>query len=136
MRPGVASLLARPLPRQAHMTSLCEYFYTITHISLHLLNITIIYLVADRLVLRSANVTVSNSAGYVQRSHELYSSLPPDSRKPPAPIDPSSTYHGFCTRIYRTHAAYSQQVVPYLVRLGLKHYARLFFVLQLRIQPN
>ncbi|CEL54255.1 inorganic pyrophosphatase [Rhizoctonia solani AG-1 IB] len=36
-----------------------------------------------------ANVTVSNSAGYVQRSHELYSSLPPDSRKPPAPIDPS-----------------------------------------------
>ncbi|CAE7168896.1 unnamed protein product [Rhizoctonia solani] len=35
------------------------------------------------------NVTVPNSPGYVERSHSTYTSLPPDSRKPPAPIDPS-----------------------------------------------
>ncbi|CAE6447361.1 unnamed protein product [Rhizoctonia solani] len=36
-----------------------------------------------------ANVTVPNSPGYVDRSNPVYTSLPPDSRKPPAPIDPS-----------------------------------------------
>ncbi|CAE6512342.1 unnamed protein product [Rhizoctonia solani] len=36
-----------------------------------------------------ANVTVPNSPGYVDRSNPIYTSIPPDSRKPPAPIDPS-----------------------------------------------
>ncbi|EUC57338.1 inorganic pyrophosphatase [Rhizoctonia solani AG-3 Rhs1AP] len=36
-----------------------------------------------------ANVTIPNSPGYVERSDSVYTSLPPDSRKPPAPVDPS-----------------------------------------------
>ncbi|CAE6340856.1 inorganic pyrophosphatase [Rhizoctonia solani] len=36
-----------------------------------------------------ANVTTPNSPGYVDRSNPVYTSIPPDSRKPPAPIDPS-----------------------------------------------
>jgi len=36
-----------------------------------------------------ANVTLDKSAGYVDKSNPIYSELPPDSRKPPAPIDPS-----------------------------------------------
>ncbi|CAE6475575.1 unnamed protein product [Rhizoctonia solani] len=36
-----------------------------------------------------ANITTPNSPGYVDRSNPIYTSLPPDSRKPPAPVDPS-----------------------------------------------
>ncbi|KAJ1302618.1 hypothetical protein OPQ81_002935 [Rhizoctonia solani] len=36
-----------------------------------------------------ANVTVTNSPGYVDKTNPIYTSIPPDSRKPPAPIDPS-----------------------------------------------
>jgi inorganic pyrophosphatase len=35
------------------------------------------------------NITISNSPGFVRRDDPAYTSLPPDSRKPPAPIDPS-----------------------------------------------
>jgi len=35
------------------------------------------------------NITIKNSPGFIQRDHRLYTDLPPDSRKPPAPIDPS-----------------------------------------------
>ncbi|KAI0363735.1 inorganic diphosphatase [Pilatotrama ljubarskyi] len=35
------------------------------------------------------NVTVPNSPGYTRKDDPAYTSLPPDSRKPPAPIDPS-----------------------------------------------
>ncbi|PFH49817.1 hypothetical protein AMATHDRAFT_146758 [Amanita thiersii Skay4041] len=35
------------------------------------------------------NITISNSPGFVRRDDPSYTSLPPDSRKPPAPIDPS-----------------------------------------------
>ncbi|KAF8333045.1 inorganic pyrophosphatase [Cantharellus anzutake] len=40
-----------------------------------------------------ANVTVENSLGRVTRNDPNYVELPPDSRKPPAPIDPSSEFH-------------------------------------------
>lgn len=36
------------------------------------------------------NLTVQNSPGYVSQNDAAYASVPPDSRKPPAPIDPSS----------------------------------------------
>ncbi|KAF8600876.1 inorganic diphosphatase [Ceratobasidium sp. AG-I] len=36
-----------------------------------------------------ANVSVENSPGYVDKSNQIYTSIPTDSRKPPAPIDPS-----------------------------------------------
>jgi len=35
------------------------------------------------------NVTLENSAAFVRRDDPSYTSLPPDSRKPPAPVDPS-----------------------------------------------
>jgi len=35
------------------------------------------------------NVTVENSPGFVRPTDPVYANLPPDSRKPPAPIDPS-----------------------------------------------
>jgi hypothetical protein len=38
----------------------------------------------------SQNVTVENSPGFVRPNDPAYANLPPDSRKPPAPIDPSS----------------------------------------------
>ncbi|QRW09116.1 inorganic pyrophosphatase [Ceratobasidium sp. AG-Ba] len=36
-----------------------------------------------------ANVTQRESTGYVDKTSSIYTGLPPDSRKPPAPIDPS-----------------------------------------------
>ncbi|KAJ7040463.1 inorganic pyrophosphatase [Mycena alexandri] len=36
-----------------------------------------------------SNITIKNSPGFIQRDHRMYTELPPDSRKPPAPIDPS-----------------------------------------------
>jgi len=41
-------------------------------------------------ILHSRNITISNSPGFVRRDDPSYTSLPPDSRKPPAPVDPSS----------------------------------------------
>ncbi|KAF8735017.1 hypothetical protein AX14_002927 [Amanita brunnescens Koide BX004] len=35
------------------------------------------------------NITISNSPGFTKRDDPVYTNLPPDSRKPPAPIDPS-----------------------------------------------
>lgn len=35
------------------------------------------------------NLTIENSPGFVRPSDPVYANLPPDSRKPPAPIDPS-----------------------------------------------
>ncbi|KAJ7110069.1 inorganic diphosphatase [Mycena epipterygia] len=35
------------------------------------------------------NITIKNSPGFIQRDHRMYTELPLDSRKPPAPIDPS-----------------------------------------------
>lgn len=39
--------------------------------------------------LSTSNITISNSPGFVRRDDTLYTGLPLDSRKPPAPIDPS-----------------------------------------------
>ncbi|KAF8921997.1 inorganic diphosphatase [Mucidula mucida] len=35
------------------------------------------------------NITIQNSPGFIRRDDPAYTSLPPDSRKAPAPIDPS-----------------------------------------------
>ena len=43
------------------------------------------------LLFYSRNVSVPNSPGYTRKDDPAYTSLPPDSRKPPAQIDPSST---------------------------------------------
>lgn len=40
----------------------------------------------------SRNITVPNSPGHVSKNDPVYTSLPPDSRKPPAPIEPASEY--------------------------------------------
>ncbi|KAI0347721.1 inorganic diphosphatase [Trametopsis cervina] len=36
-----------------------------------------------------ANTTLPDTTGYTTKSDQLYQSIPPDSRKPPAPIDPA-----------------------------------------------
>ena len=38
----------------------------------------------------SKNVTIQNSVGFVTPNDSVYTNLPTDARKPPAPIDPSS----------------------------------------------
>ena len=38
----------------------------------------------------SRNLTIPNSPGHVTKDDPSYTSIPPDSRKPPAPIDPAS----------------------------------------------
>ncbi|KAJ7146083.1 inorganic diphosphatase [Mycena epipterygia] len=35
------------------------------------------------------NVSIKNSPGFIQKDNRIYTGLPSDSRKPPAPIDPS-----------------------------------------------
>ena len=40
---------------------------------------------------RSRNVTIQNSPGISSRNDPVYATIPPDSRKPPAAIDPSGT---------------------------------------------
>ena len=49
---------------------------------------------------RSANITVEGSVGLVGTSDPVYTSLPPDSRKPPAPIDPTSKLVFFLSLIH------------------------------------
>lgn len=38
----------------------------------------------------SRNVTIQDSPGFTKKDDPVYTNLPPDSRKHPAPIDPSS----------------------------------------------
>jgi inorganic pyrophosphatase len=40
-------------------------------------------------VFHSSNITIQKSPGFIRREDPDYASLPHDSRKPPAPIDPS-----------------------------------------------
>ncbi|KAJ7146776.1 inorganic diphosphatase [Mycena epipterygia] len=35
------------------------------------------------------NITIKNSPGFIERDQRIYTDLPPDSRKPPAPTNPS-----------------------------------------------
>lgn len=44
----------------------------------------------------SRNITQPNSPGFIRRDDPTYTSLPPDSRKPPAPIDPSGELSLYC----------------------------------------
>ncbi|KAK7058443.1 Inorganic pyrophosphatase [Paramarasmius palmivorus] len=39
--------------------------------------------------LSTRNITIANSPDFVRRDDPVYTNIPPDSRKPPAPIDPS-----------------------------------------------
>jgi len=48
---------------------------------------THVYYIFDTLY--SRNITIKNSPGFIRRDEPAYTSIPPDSRKPPAPIDPS-----------------------------------------------
>ena len=56
-------------------------------LSLHILHVVITQMS------RSRNLTVRESPGRVSEDDPTYASIPPDSRKPPAPIDPSSESH-------------------------------------------
>ncbi|KAG7452289.1 pyrophosphatase-domain-containing protein [Guyanagaster necrorhizus] len=38
------------------------------------------------------NITIQNSPGFIRRDDPAYTSIPPDSRKAPAPIDPSGKF--------------------------------------------
>jgi len=76
-RPGVDSSMARLLPRLQRTIYQCESFVFDIY--------TLLIYNPD-----SRNITIHNSHAFVRRDDPSYASLPPDSRKHPAPIDPSS----------------------------------------------
>jgi hypothetical protein len=59
--------------------------YVLAHVFVLCFNELILYV-----PLFSANVTQPNSPGYVSKEDPLHANIPRDSRKSPAPIDPSS----------------------------------------------
>jgi inorganic pyrophosphatase len=59
-------------------------------LSMYALNLRLSFYLPD--LGNSHNITIKNSPGFIQRDHPLYTNLPPDARKPPAPIDPSGAY--------------------------------------------
>jgi hypothetical protein len=79
-RPGVDSFTARLLPRLQPTIFQCMFFAVSIRMSM------------SQFFFKpgSHNVTLENSAAFVRRDDPSYTSLPPDSRKPPAPVDPSS----------------------------------------------
>lgn len=68
---------------------------------------------------RSRNLTVENSPGYVRTNDPSYTSLPHDSRKPPAPVDPASPSIHFSRVLYAHTFRFSFQVVLHLLCAGL-----------------
>ena len=82
MKRGVASCTVTALPRHQATRYRCtryfEFFFsgvTARKSELHT---------------HSRNTTIENSPGYVKTNDPTYASIPADSRKPPAPIDPAS----------------------------------------------
>jgi len=74
---GDASSLARPPTIRLAAISPCELF-------------KFVHFFKNRSLVVSSNITISNSpSGFLRRHEPAYTKLPPDSRKPPAPIDPS-----------------------------------------------
>jgi hypothetical protein len=68
----------------------------------------------------SLNVTNVNSVGFVRRDDPIYTSLPPDSRKPPAPIDPSGkAFNQSCLLFILLILYYSFQMVLHLLSSGV-----------------
>jgi hypothetical protein len=80
-RPGDVSSLARALRRLLAMISLCKFIR-----GRHARTI-----MTERHRC-SRNITHPNTPGYMRRDDPAYLTIPPDSRKPPAPIDPSGEY--------------------------------------------
>ncbi|KAF7307042.1 Gamma-tubulin RING complex protein [Mycena indigotica] len=76
--------------------------------------------------LSSDNITIKNSPGFLQRDQHKYTSLPADSRKPPAPIDPSGNRFLVCF-VMLCSTLNSVQMVVHLVRTRLEG--------QMAIQP-
>lgn len=62
----------------------------------------------------SRNLTNPNSPGLTPRSDPIYTSIPPASNLPPAPIDPSSAFKSDPISRHCTNFSLSLQVVPYL----------------------
>jgi hypothetical protein len=76
MKPGVVCFRAKLLPRLQPTICPC-------------MSSTLTSTTDDLLILHSLNVTAPNSIGFIRRDDPIYCSLPPDSRKAPAPIDHS-----------------------------------------------
>lgn len=106
MKRGAVSSLAKPPPRPLLMTSLCRLFSLSS--GSHFFN-----------ELCSRNITIQNSPGFVSRNDPAYTNLPIDSRKPPAPIDPSSMCSISPFPVQSTHHRSSLQVVLHFVCPGL-----------------
>lgn len=69
----------------------------------------------------SANVTIGNSGGLVQRNDPAYINIPLDSRRPPAPIEPSGTYLALIyLQLFASFIFNSFQMVLYLICASLE----------------
>jgi hypothetical protein len=78
MKPGAALSPERPRQRPPPMTFPCTY-------NQYLVSYTISKLFCSR------NITIQNSPAFTRRDDPAYTSIPQDSKKAPAPIDPSGT---------------------------------------------
>jgi len=74
--------------------------------------------VRNNKLINSANLTVKGSKGLISTSDQAYTGLPADSRKPAAPIDPSSKYLDNMTAI--DQADHSLQILLHLFCFGLR----------------
>lgn len=68
----------------------------------------------------SANLTIERSPGLVRPGEGDHGAIPAESRKPPAPIDPSSTCLHLLPADSTLTSSGSLQVVPHLRRAGLE----------------
>lgn len=78
MRHGAGSSLARVPPRPPPTISPCTFHPFSNCYMTHLASC-------------SVNTTLPDTPGYTTKNDQAYQSLPSDSRKPPAPIEPAST---------------------------------------------
>ncbi len=72
----------------------------------------------------SRNISVQNSPGFTRKDDPAYTGLPADSRKPPAPVDPSSAYFSHpplkaLSDLTRFFAPSSLEVVLHRVSSGI-----------------
>ena len=110
-RPGANSFTTtRLLPRIVFQ---CMFFFTF---SMHV--VLICFFCPD-----SRNVTIQNTPGFLRRDDPSYTSLPPDSRQHPAPVDPSSKI--LSTSMPALANVRSLQVVLHLFGSGLEYIFRI-----------
>jgi inorganic pyrophosphatase len=102
---GAVLSLAKSQPRLLHTIFPCVFPHT--RFSNHVLHP------------HSRNITIQNSVGFTKRDEPVYTEIPSDSRKPPAPIDASSELPSIWHLFSFSQTIYSLQMVLHLFRKSI-----------------